>query len=103
MTGEMGCIDQDGYDPLNKERWVIHAAVAKAVHGELKPFDVYQGPYIQTAKGALWIQCDPKDELTGIVYRDGGARTRSGDALRRFFPAWSEQAAVEAAKRVLRA
>lgn len=102
MTGEMGRITPDGYDPLNKETWSVHAAVAKAVHGELKPFDVYQGPYIQTAKGTLWIQCDSKDELTGIVYREGGAHTRSGAAFRRFFPAWSEPAAIEAAKRVLR-
>ena len=45
MTGEMAWINQDGLDS-NGEIWEIHAEIAKAVGGELKPFDVYQGCYI---------------------------------------------------------
>jgi len=45
MTGEMSWINQDGLDS-NGEEWTFHAAIAKAVGGTLKPFDVYQGPYI---------------------------------------------------------
>lgn len=45
MTGEMQAIKQDGNDS-NGEYWPLHAAVAKAINGILKPFDVHQGPYI---------------------------------------------------------
>lgn len=39
MTGEM-C------DPVNPEEWPLHAAIAEHFDGELRAFDVYQGPYI---------------------------------------------------------
>ena len=42
MTGEMVTVV--------REEWPIHAAIAEAVGGELKPFDVYQGPYIVVGK-----------------------------------------------------
>ena len=45
MTGEMHSINQKGEDS-NGEVWSLHAAIARAVKGKLKPFDVYQGPYI---------------------------------------------------------
>ena len=45
MTGEMGFIDQEGMDS-NGDEWPLHAAIAKALNGEVKPFDVYQGPYV---------------------------------------------------------
>ena len=44
MTGEMHQIDQNGFD--GEETWELHAAISKAVGGELRPFDKYQGPYI---------------------------------------------------------
>jgi len=45
MTGEMCWIDQNGVDS-NGEEWPLHAAIAKELGGEVKPFDVYQGPYV---------------------------------------------------------
>ena len=45
MTGEMHSITQKGVDS-NGDSWPTHAAIARAVKGKLKPFDVYQGPYI---------------------------------------------------------
>jgi len=45
MTGEMYAITQDGVSE-DGERWPLHAAVARATGGTLKPFDRYQGPYI---------------------------------------------------------
>ena len=45
MTGEMHSITQKGLDS-NGDSWPTHAAIARAVKGKLKPFDVYQGPYI---------------------------------------------------------
>lgn len=49
MTGEMGFIDQNGIDS-NGDEWPLHAAIAKALKGEVKPFDVYQGPYVVFGK-----------------------------------------------------
>lgn len=98
MTGEMGQIGQDGYDPLNKEYWTAHAAVAKAVSGVLRPFDVYQGPYIQTPHGSIWINADEADDCIGVVFIEGGGvETRQS-----FAPAWSDTAAVSAATLALR-
>lgn len=45
MTGEMGSIDKNGVDS-NGDSWPIHASIARQLKGELRPFDVYQGPYI---------------------------------------------------------
>jgi hypothetical protein len=45
MTGEMAWVAQDGKDS-NGDIWAYHAILAKAVGGELRPFDVYQGPYV---------------------------------------------------------
>ena len=45
MTGEMNFIDQDGNDS-NGDSWPLHAAIAKELGGVIKPFDVYQGPYV---------------------------------------------------------
>ena len=45
MTGEMYQIDQSGLDN-DGNVWGLHAAISKAVGGEPKPFDQYQGPYI---------------------------------------------------------
>jgi hypothetical protein len=46
MTGEMYYIDdKTGVDSDGNE-WPLHLAIAKELGGTLKPFDVYQGPYI---------------------------------------------------------
>jgi|TARA_R100001530_G_C4231517_1_gene132776 hypothetical protein len=69
MTGEMSWINQDGEDS-NGDEWRTHAAVAKAVGGTLRPFDVYQGPYISLPKGGrLWLGC--LDGIEGTFYIDG--------------------------------
>jgi len=46
MTGEMYYINPKTGEDSNGDVWNIHLAVAKAIKGTLKPFDVYQGPYI---------------------------------------------------------
>ena len=45
MTGEMLSITQDGIDN-DGNCWATQAAIAKALDGELRPFDQYQGPYV---------------------------------------------------------
>lgn len=54
MTGEMHSIDPDGNDS-NGESWPVHAAVARALGCELRPFDKYCGPYIAHAAGKIWL------------------------------------------------
>jgi hypothetical protein len=70
MTGEMGFIDQDGKDS-NGDHWELHAKIAKAVGGELRPFDVYQGPYILVDGARLWVCADDNHpEIAFRVYRE---------------------------------
>jgi hypothetical protein len=110
MTGEMAWINQDGEDSSG-EVWGIHAAVAKAVGGTLKPFDQYQGPYIVVGDDVtvgeppyalavqhlgvtrLWLCSD--DGWLGYVYRED-TETQS---MR--FAMSDESAAIEAARQVL--
>jgi hypothetical protein len=40
MTGEMSKAD------VTEEAYPLHFAIAKALGGEVKPFDMYQGPYV---------------------------------------------------------
>lgn len=40
MTGEMYKSD------VTEEEYPLHFAIAKALHGTVEPFDVYQGPYV---------------------------------------------------------
>lgn len=46
MIGEMCQIDPVTATEPNGTEWPIHAAIAKAVGGTVRPFDQYQGPYI---------------------------------------------------------
>ena len=110
MTGEMSRIDQDGTDS-NGDVWSTHAAVARAVGGELCPFDSYQGPYIVVGKdivagGApyrmpvpgfgvvrLWLISD--DAFTGRVYRE------DNDTMSDPFWQDDEEAAADAARSLL--
>ena len=46
MTGEMHHIDPVTGEEPDGTIWEYHAAIAKAVHGTIKPFDQYQGPYV---------------------------------------------------------
>ena len=45
MTGEMFFVRKDGTDS-DGNKWELQAAIARQLHGELHPFDVYQGPYV---------------------------------------------------------
>ena len=85
MTGEMYRINQNGEDN-DGNVWGLHAAIAKAVGGQLQPFDQYQGPYIVVGKDLtagqspysmpiqhlgivrLWV-C-PQDDVSSFVYRE---------------------------------
>ena len=113
MTGEMLFITQDGTDQ-DGDVWHIHAEVAKAVGGKLKPFDKYQGPYISIGpdlrvgnnpyaipvrlRGGggfvrLWLTTD--DDYFGRVYRE------DTDTLSEPFPMEDMEMAIEAAKSLL--
>lgn len=110
MTGEMGFIDQDGND-CNGDCYSTHAAIAKALNGTLKPFDVYQGPYISIGDDVrlgsapyaiaprlpgivrLWIEV--VDDVFARVYNEDTCNTSFE------FPMTDTQAAIDAAKSVL--
>jgi hypothetical protein len=96
MTGEMQYIDQEGRDS-NGEGWLLHAAIAKAVKGELKPFDRYQGPYINVNGINLWI-CPDDQSNNGVfyVYRE--------DNKQRGAPFWWQdiKAAIRSSKALLK-
>ena len=95
MTGEMSWIDDKGNDS-NGETWDLHAKVAKAVKGKLKPFDVYQGPYIYVKNTRLWIG-PAKDEIEGLlsVYNEQ-------TEVESLPFAWNDtKSAIEAAKNLL--
>jgi len=70
MTGEMAWIKPDGTDS-NGDCWPIHASIARQLKGELRPFDVYQGPYIKVGRAKLWV-CGFDDAFgyTFTIYRE---------------------------------
>ena len=48
MTGEMSKAD------VTREAYPIHFAIADALGGDVRPFDVYQGPYVYVpARGRM--------------------------------------------------
>jgi len=69
MTGEMS-------NPVDRDEWPLQAAIADATNGELRAFDVYQGPYVlvQLPTGRmtkLWVS--PSEEFPDyecVVYRE---------------------------------
>ncbi len=79
MTGEMS-------SPVDREEWNLHAAIADAFKGELRPFDVYQGPYvlIKHKNGGnfkLWIV--PSNECPEDIFHvyDEFSETKSEEIL----------------------
>ena len=97
MTGEMAYINQEGIDS-NGEVWELHAKIAQAVGGELKPFDSYQGPYISvggdivTNSGScyrmpiqhlgcirLWLIENDQDYMYPYVYREDNEKCANFD------------------------
>ena len=112
MTGEMCYINQDGEDS-NGEVWELHAEIAKALGGVLKPFDVYQGPYIVIEEDVrigntpyaipltglgiirLWICGDEEDEGFFKIYKEDTDTTS-------FSFLWDDvEMAIEAAKSLM--
>jgi len=89
MTGEMHHIDPVTGEEPDGTIWEYHAAIAKAVHGTIKAFDQYQGPYVvvgpdlrvgdapyqvaPTGLGIirLWV-CNDVDDLPHVVREDTG-------------------------------
>lgn len=65
-TGEMGSIDSATGEDDSGNVWGAHAAVARALGGELRPFDQYQGPYI-----ALQLE-GGSAKLWGVTEDDSG-------------------------------
>ena len=105
MTGEMFAHD------VTPEAFPLHFAVANALDGHVKPFDVYQGPYIcigqDTRAGAepyqlcvqnlgvvrLWVI---RDETTGdIIYNE------ANDKQSEPFPFDDVDCAIAAARSIL--
>ncbi len=66
-AGEMGEISPEGEDDAGNV-WSTHAAIARALGGELHPFDQYQGPYINVKGYTLWLTTE--DGVTGRVYNE---------------------------------
>jgi hypothetical protein len=105
-TGEMTQSEAD-----NPEEWPIHHAIAQAVGGKVKAFDVYQGPYIligseirdqgvyapatpMAGTVRLWVQAEGDGGLFTVYNEDNKQQSEP-------FPWDDEAAAIEAAKGVL--
>ena len=55
MTGEMSKAE------VTREAYPLHFAIAEEFHGEVRPFDQYQGPYVHFPQyGRVWL-CDDGD------------------------------------------
>ncbi len=100
MTGEM--YRMYSIDPITGEEpdgmvWPLHAAIAKAVGGVIKPSDQHQGPYVLVGEGTrpmcrLWIFFgDYPDAGAARVYREDTGEESD------FFYAENVEAAVDAA------
>ena len=71
MTGEMSELD------VTEDAWPLHFAIARALKGKVRPFDTYQGPFVQTQHGRLWIGPDENGDRFSVVYNE---RTRKASA-----------------------
>lgn len=77
MTGEMSRWDlEPGGEHYEWGRWLRQQAQSLCrrlrwalwVTGEVRPFDEYQGPYIDLSTGTLWTDYDTDRCLNVIVY-----------------------------------
>lgn len=51
MAGEMSQFDAE-----TAPEWELHRSIARALGGEIRRFDVYQGPYIAPPHGGrIWV------------------------------------------------
>lgn len=90
MTGEMSKAE------VTRESFPLHFAIADALQGDVHPFDQYQGPFIQTRYGRLWLVSDESGSMCHIY--NERTRAESGG----FFPdaTDAESNAVECAREV---
>lgn len=93
MTGEMSRINPRTGEDSNGESWPVHLAIARSVKGELRPFDVYQGPYIRIPGGRLWLSFDG---FTASVFHDGTRRAVD------YWPVNNTRRACRAARELLK-
>jgi len=92
MTGEMS------REEVTPEAYPLHFAVAESLNGTVHPFDQYQGPFVQTKHGRLWITSED-----GWVFRVYNERT---DKMSDYWPIFrdneiNKEMAVEHAKEVI--
>ena len=98
MTGEMSYINQETGEDSNGDFYPVHLAIANALDGELKPFDIYQGPYVKVGNIRLWIFNDNDGELT--IYREDNEQSiKCGLA---YWGEIAEELAVNAAKELVK-
>ena len=108
MTGEKHYINPKTGEDSNGDTWPLHAKIAQELNGEIKPFDVYQGPYVVIGADLtmgmapyampvhlpgiirLWIY---ENEQGSFVYREDIDRSESF---------WDEHDIVSAAMELLR-
>src|SRR5271170_8037550 len=65
-TGEMS---QGELDASGRQEWPLHYAIADALGGTVRPFDQYQGPYIELPdEGRLFIYSE--DGAAGSVWNE---------------------------------
>lgn len=102
MTGEMGWIKPNG-EASNGECYSLHASVARAMRGKLRPFDSYIGPYIKVPAGRLWLTSEDGEVGTACLWPDGIAPAYAEPFTAEFFPLDSESAALNAARECVRA
>jgi len=62
MAGEMTCVDSSA--------WPTHKAVADALGGQLRPFDQYQGPYVEYEGRRLFIH-HPEKMWRALILGEG--------------------------------
>lgn len=101
MTGEMSWITPNG-DAADGCSYPVHAQVARALRCRLRPFDTYVGPYIAHKRGRLWISSDDGMIGTVCLWPGGIAPAFCEPITAEFFPMDDAQAALEAAREVLK-
>lgn len=67
MTGEMSKRD------VTREAYPWHFAIADLLGGTVEPFDVYQGPFVDTPCGRFWLCSD--DGESGYIYNESNDKS----------------------------
>lgn len=101
MTGEMSRIDKDGNDS-NGESWPTHAYLARKLRGELRPFDVYTGPYIRVPEGCVWLGNDDDGRGPYVCLWPDGIAPAYREPIVVYAPVGDDLEFLEAARKCLR-